>query len=263
MEFVPKEFYNAEDLVQIVRMLRAPGGCPWDREQTHESIRPNLIEETYEVADAIDQKDETLLCEELGDLLLQILLHTAMEEERGAFTFNTVCDGISKKLIYRHPHVFGEQKQLSSGQVLANWETLKNREKGRASAKDRIDSVPKSLPALMRSAKLQKRALDFGFCYKENAQGALQDLEGEIAELKQALQAGEDPEWELGDVLFSAVNVSRELGVEPEEALTRSANRFAERVKAVEQFAQEEGKDPRALDRDTLHRYWNLAKAQE
>ncbi len=259
MPFERKKHYTIADLVEIVRVLREPGGCPWDREQTHASIRSCLIEETYEVADAIDQNDPQLLCEELGDVLLQILMHSRMEEEQGVFGFDDVCDGVCQKLIYRHPHVFGTQQDLSAGQVLANWEKLKNTEKGRESAEDRLDSVPASLPALMRSAKLQKRALDFGFRYKD-VRGALQDLESEIAELKEALDDPAEARQEMGDVLFSAVNVARELKVEPEEALTRSANRFASRVKAVEQMALAEGRDPRSLDDETLDRYWNEAK---
>ncbi len=262
MHFKTKDQYTIADLVEIVRVLREPGGCPWDREQTHASIRSCLIEETYEVADAIDQNDPQLLCEELGDVLLQVLMHTRMEEEQGVFGFDDVCDGICKKLIYRHPHVFGPQQTLNAGQVLANWEKLKNTEKGRESAQDRIDSVPRSLPALMRSAKLQKRALDFGFRYKD-VQGALRDLESEIAELKEILEDPVQAEQEVGDVLFSAVNVARELKVEPEEALTRSANRFAERVKTVEQMALAEGKDPRDLDDAHLDRFWNEAKKGE
>ncbi|MDL2252854.1 nucleoside triphosphate pyrophosphohydrolase [Ruminococcaceae bacterium OttesenSCG-928-I18] len=262
MDFVPKSHYTIQDLVNIVRLLREPGGCPWDREQTHESIRKNLIEETYEVADAIDQKDTDLLCEELGDLLLQILLHTRMEEEAGHFTFDDVCDGICKKLIYRHPHVFDARQDLSSPQVLANWENLKNSEKGRQSAKDRLDSVPNSLPALMRSTKLQKRALDFGFTYKD-ANGALDDLESEVAELKEAIRLGREIDHEMGDVLFSAVNVSRELHADAEEVLSQSANRFADRVKRVEELAQRDGLDPTQLSEEQLDAYWREAKAQE
>ena len=259
MEFEWKKDYTVQDLFDVVRLLREPGGCPWDREQTHESIRKNLIEETYEVVDAIDQQDAHLLCEELGDLLLQIVLHARMEEEAGRFTFDDICDGICKKLIHRHPHVFGTQKASSAEQVLDNWEKIKNQEKGRESAKDRLDSVPQSLPALMRSTKLQKRALDYGFSYKD-VNGALQDLESEIAELKEAIRLQQSIENEVGDVLFSAVNVSRELHIDAEEALTSSANRFSQRVKAVEALALTDGENPRQLNDEQLDAYWQKAK---
>lgn len=293
MEFVQKDRYDIGDLLEIVRILRAPGGCPWDREQTHASIRTNLIEETYEVADAIDQQDVGLLREELGDLLLQVALHTEMEAEEGRFDFSDVCDGISKKLIHRHPHVFGDLRgvdtELVPGSlqgkeaelipppaatalheirggaenatelVLKNWEALKNDEKGRRTAADRLDSVPASLPALMRSAKVQKRAADFGFCYADAA-AALADLESEVAELRQALEQGRalEVEHEAGDVLFSAVNVARMADVDAEEALTKSCNRFAARVKRAEQLAGDEPLEQ--ADAAKLDVLWKQAK---
>ncbi len=259
MDFEAKERYTIQDLVDIVRLLRSPDGCPWDREQTHTSIRKNLIEEAYEVAEGIDLDDKELLCEELGDLLLQILLHAEMEREANVFNFDDVCDKISKKLIYRHPHVFETQDTLSSEEVLSNWEALKNAEKGRESAADRLDSVPIGLPALMRSTKLQKRALEFGFQYKD-VYGALDDLESEIAELKEALRGEGDIRSEMGDVLFGAVNVARELELDAEEELTRSADCFATRVKLVEQLAIQEGHDPRRLSQPLLDKYWGQAK---
>lgn len=259
--FRQKAQYSAQDLIDIVRLLREPGGCPWDREQTHESIRKNLIEEAYEVADAIDQKDDHLLCEELGDLLLQIMLHTRMEEEAGRFTFDDVCDGICKKLIYRHPHVFGNVEVASTGEVLQNWESLKNAEKGRETAADRLDSVPRSLPALMRSGKVQKRAADYGFAYG-NVEEALADLDSEVSELKEAITQGSGLRHEMGDVLFSAVNVSRFIHEDAEEALSESCERFTVRVKRVEEMARAAGQDLSALDAETLDRYWKEAKKQ-
>ncbi len=166
-----KERYNMEDLLEIVALLRDPeNGCPWDKVQTHTSIRKNFIEETYEVADAIDLADASLLCEELGDVLLQVALHTRMEEEQGAFTFGDVCTGICKKLIYRHPHIFGDAGAQTPDEALQNWEALKRREKHREGAGDDLDSVPAALPALMRSRKVAKRAADHGFTYPD-AQG--------------------------------------------------------------------------------------------
>ncbi|NLW79142.1 MAG: nucleoside triphosphate pyrophosphohydrolase [Ruminococcaceae bacterium] len=260
MEFERKDRYNVADLVEIVRILRAPGGCPWDAEQTHQSIRNNLIEETYEVADAIDREDAALLCEELGDLLLQVVMHTRMETELGGFDFDDVCDGICQKLIYRHPHVFGQVAVGSSDEVLQNWEALKNTEKGRETAAQRLDSVPPSLPALMRAGKVQKRAAAFGFAY-ETVQDALADLRSELEELEQAVEDGQGMQEELGDLLFSAVNVARFVGADAEEALTASTDKFARRVKAVEAMAGDE--NLAGLDARQLDVLWKQAKAEE
>lgn len=262
MEFPRKEQYNVQDLLAIVRILREPGGCPWDAEQTHESLRKNLIEETYEVADAIDAADADLLCEELGDLLLQILMHVQIEQEQRAFSFDDVCDGICKKLIYRHPHVFGDVQVDGSEQVLKNWDALKNAEKGRQTAADRLDSVPGSLPALMRAEKLQKRAAPFGFGYADTRQ-ALQDLQAEVAELAAAVEQGQDADKEVGDVLFSAVNVARFVGADAEEALTGSSRRFTWRVERVEELAAAEGCALKQLDEEQRDRMWKAAKRQQ
>ncbi|MDL2293254.1 nucleoside triphosphate pyrophosphohydrolase [Ruminococcaceae bacterium OttesenSCG-928-D13] len=267
MAFAEKAHYGIGDLVEIVRLLRQPDGCPWDREQTHASIRKSLIEETYEVADAIDRQDDTLLCEELGDLLLQVVMHAQMAGEVDSFNFEDVCDGICQKLIYRHPHVFGEMESgLSSGRVLANWEKLKNSEKGRNTAADRLDSVPTSLPALMYAQKVQKRAADYQFCYEDVA-GAMADLDSEISELKAAVAGdgpkGHDAADEIGDVLFSAVNVARFLGADAEEALTASSRKFTARLKRAEALAAENGEtlnDQDDAGRDAL---WRQAKAEE
>ena len=260
MDLPQKEKYGIEDLVTIVKILREPGGCPWDREQTHKSIRQNLLEETYEVADAIDLNDPELLCEELGDVLLQILLHARMEEEKGSFTFSDVCDGISKKLIYRHPHVFASQEDLTSGQVSQNWEELKNIEKSRETIQDRLDSVPRSLPALMRCKKVQKRADSFGFGYP-SPQQALDDLDAEIKELKAAICQQEGLEHELGDVLFSAVNVGRHIGVDAEEALTASTDRFTGRATAACALCDEQGSVFNKMDNAQQDAVWKKAKA--
>lgn len=261
MDYPRKSQYDIGDLIEIVRILRAPGGCPWDREQTHTSIRKNLIEESYEVADAIDKADMALLCEELGDLLLQVALHAQMEAEAGGFTFDDVCDGICKKLIYRHPHVFAPHNDaLTSDEVLVKWEELKNTEKGRESAADRLDSVPSSLPALMRSEKIQKRAADYGFRYI-NTIAALADLDSEMSELGQALSQNGNVAEEVGDVLFSAVNVARMQGVDAEEALSASTVKFARRVKATEALAAAEGKTLEQLDAEELDVLYRRAKA--
>lgn len=262
MDFVRKDRYDIKDLLQIITTLRSPGGCPWDREQTHASIRANLLEETYEVAEAIDKQDADLLCEELGDLLLQILLHTEMEREQGTFTFDDVCNGLCQKLVYRHPHVFGTVEVDSTAQVLKNWESLKNTEKGRTTAADRLDSVPTSFPVLMRSEKVQKRAAEFGFGYPDTA-AAMADLHSEVAELAEALKTGNGAADEVGDVMFAATNVARFVGIDAEEALTRSCDRFTNRVKAVEGMAQQHKKELKQLNAEELDQYWQAAKQQE
>ena len=212
-----KERYNMEDLLEIVALLRDPeNGCPWDKVQTHTSIRKNFIEETYEVADAIDLADASLLCEELGDVLLQVALHTRMEEEQGAFTFGDVCTGICKKLIFRHPHVFGEVSVSGTGEVLSNWEELKRKEKGQATNTDALEAVARSLPACggpRRCRKGEKAGFDW-----PDVSGALDKLSEELEELKIAVAEGTNVEEELGDLLFSAVNVSRFVKVDTEEA---------------------------------------------
>lgn len=262
MQFEAKEKYTIQDLLQIITILRSPEGCPWDREQTHESIRTNLIEETYEVADAIDQKDAHLLQEELGDLLLQILLHTEMERECSRFDFDDVCNTLCQKLVYRHPHVFGQVEANSTGQVLRNWEALKNQEKGRRTAADRLDSVPAALPALMRSEKTQKRAAAYGFDYVDTA-AALEDLASEVEELREAIATGQGIQHEAGDVVFAAVNVARHAGVDAEEALTRSCQRFAGRVKTAEKLAQQNGEKLEEVSQQGLDALWKEAKRLE
>ena len=262
MDFLQKEKYNVEDLLSIVHTLRSPGGCPWDQEQTHASIRQNFIEETYEAVEAIDLCDAELLREELGDVLLQIVLHAEMEAEAECFTFQDVCDGICKKLIYRHPHVFGQVQALSPNQALKNWETLKNAEKGRETAADRLDSVPNGLPAAMRASKVQKRAAAFGFTY-DSPLAALQDLESELQELREAMAQGVGQAEEAGDVLFSAVNVARLLGLDAELVLTSSTDKFANRVKAVEAMADAHGTKLPDVTAETLDVLWKKAKAEE
>lgn len=263
MEFRRKERYTAQDLVRIVALLRDPAdGCPWDKEQTHQSIRSNFIEETYEVLEAIDLADAHLLEEELGDVLLQVALHCQMEAEKGVFDFDAVCDGICKKLIYRHPHVFGDTVAETTDQVLSNWEALKNAEKARTTAKSRLESVPAAFPALMRAAKVQKRAGAYGFAYPDAA-AALTDFESELAELKAAMASGEGVEWELGDVLFAAVNLGRMLGQDSEQALSRATTRFQNRVIACEAQAQAEGRALEDASPAELDRYWKAAKQTE
>ena len=262
MEFWQKEYYEAQDLLSIMEFLRS--ACPWDKQQTHKSIRKNLIEETYEVAWAIDTEDTVLLKEELGDLLLQVVFHTQMEKECGSFDFADVCDALCKKLIARHPHVFGEVQAKSPEQALQNWDEIKKSEKQDQTAKRAIEDVPRCLPALMRSQKVQQRAAKAGFDYP-HVEMAMSDLCSEVKELEQALSDGgaAELEEELGDLIFSAVNVSRFAGVDPEEALTKSCDKFIARFVKVEALAQERNIDMHKSNIKTLDGLWKKAKKQK
>ncbi len=261
VDFSLKKSYDIVDLIEIMKVLRSPEGCPWDREQTHATIRKNLIEESYEVAEAIDSDDMTLLREELGDLLLQVVFHSQMEAERGEFNFSDVCDGICKKLILRHPHIFGDVVADTSGEVLKNWDEIKKKEKGHTTAAQTLRSVPAVLPALMRAQKVQGRAAKTGFDYLD-VKGALGDLHSEIGELLKAIeeQSSERQAEELGDVLFSVVNVSRFIKAEPEEALTGSTQRFIDRFTEVERIAAQCGIDISGQSMEQLDILWAQAK---
>lgn len=260
MDFTLKAEYTIEDLLKIIELLRDPQkGCPWDKVQTHESIRMNFIEETYEVADAIDRKDMDGLCEELGDVLLQVALHAQMERETGTFDFDRVCDGICKKLIYRHPHIFGEVQADTEEQVLNNWDKLKKKEKNISTASENLRAVPAVFPALLRSKKVQKRADEYGFAY-HSVQDALADLESEVAELKEAAASGLKAREELGDVLFSAVNVGRLLKIDSEEALAASCEKFIARVEGCEAAAEGQNKKLEELSAEELDKAWKQVK---
>lgn len=262
VDFIQKESYNVQDLVEIMKILRAPGGCPWDAEQTHESIKKNLIEETYEVIEAINKDDKELLCEELGDLLMQVVFHAQMEVEAGVFDFDTVADGVCKKLIERHPHVFGDVSISGVDDVLTNWDAIKRKTKKQKTTTESMLSVPRELPALMRATKLQKKAADVGFDWNE-VSGALDKLEEEIAELRAAISNNDSENMteELGDILFSAVNVSRFIKADAEEALTAASDKFLARFTKVEALANERGIDMKAVGIDELDRLWDEAKS--
>ena len=254
---------DADGLMQILRRLRAPGGCPWDAEQTHESIRSNLIEEAYEVIDAIDHDDPDALCEELGDLLLQIGLHAAMEEETSTFTMRDVATGVINKMIYRHPHVFGSVHADTSNQVLFNWENLKKKEKHHDSYTEIMEAIPKSFPALMRAAKVQKKAAHAGFDWSD-AKEALYKLPEEVDELKEAMEQNDDAhiDEELGDVLFAAVNVIRLLKRDPEALLNASTNKFIARFSVMEKLITEDSLSISDMNLKEMDAYWDKAKVQ-
>ncbi len=259
--FCFKSNYKFDDLVEIVAVLRGEGGCPWDAVQTHTTIKKDLIEETYEVIEAINKDDKVLLQEELGDLMLQAVFHAQIETEAGVFNIDDVADGICKKLIVRHPHVFGEVKVDGVDDVLTNWDDIKRQTKGQKTTTQAMQAVPRELPALMRSTKIQKKAAKAGFDW-EDISGALDKLEEEIAELREAVRSGSenDAADELGDVLFSAVNVSRFLDVDAEEALTAATDKFFNRFSIVEQLAEKHNIDMKQASLAELDELWDEAK---
>lgn len=261
VDFEFKSKYNIEDLLVIMKLLRGEGGCPWDREQTHESIKKNFIEETYEVIEAINKNDKDLLLEELGDVLMQVVFHTELETEQGGFDFDDVADGICKKLILRHPHVFGDVKADNTAEVLRNWDDIKIKSKGQKSQTETMLSVPRELPALMRAAKVQQKAAKVGFDWKD-INGAKQKLHEEIGELDRAVENGDGDNAfeELGDLLFSAVNVSRFLKFDAEEALTSATDKFINRFEKVERLAAERGVDMNAASLEELDALWDEVK---
>jgi tetrapyrrole methylase family protein/MazG family protein len=261
VNFLKKDVYRFEDLVEILRILRAPDGCPWDRVQTHLSNRRNFLEEAYEAAEAFDRDDPALMCEELGDMLMQVLFNIHIEEDAGRFTLDDVTDHICRKLIFRHPHVFGNEKAETSEQVLDNWDKLKREEKGQRTAADAMDSVARALPALWLADKLQSKAAKAGFEFAD-VQGALDKLDEETGELRAAVTSGEGFEGELGDVLFAAVKVGRFCGVDPEDALNRTCEKFIRRFRAVERAAAQQGQDMSQLPLQELTALWNAAKEQ-
>lgn len=264
VEYPEKEHYDFSDLRRVMRILRAPDGCPWDREQTHESIRNDLLEETYEVADAIDRADPADLCEELGDLLMNVVFHADLAEDAGDFTLDDVADGVVRKMIYRHPHVFGNVTAQTTGEVLNNWDTLKRAEKSQETFTDTLRSVPRAFPALMRAKKVQKRAAKAGFDWPD-AVGAWDKLEEELRELRAAEAAG-DPaavREELGDLLFSVVNVSRFLKVDAEQALAAATDKFIDRFAAVEALAARRGVDMGEASLEALDALWDEVKKQD
>ena len=258
-----KDFYNADDLLRIVEILRAPGGCPWDAEQTHESIRKDFIEETYEVIEAINKNSPEMLREELGDVLLQVVFHTLIETEKGNFTFSDVTDEICKKLIIRHPHVFGDVNADTSDEVLKNWDALKKTEKKQESFTDTLNSVPKAFPALMRSQKVQKRAARAGFDF-DNKSDVYDKVAEEMVELSDADALADNKKVfeEYGDLLFSVVNLARFLNIDAEEALAASTDKFIARFEKVEKLANERNIDMPNTPITELDKLWDEAKGK-
>lgn len=255
--------HSVEGLMQMMRRLRAPGGCPWDAEQTHESLKKTLLEECYEVIDAIDRSDPDDLCEELGDLLLQIAFHVVIEEEHASFSLRDVATGITNKMIYRHPHVFGSVHVENSDEVLVNWEKLKKEEKHQESVASAMDSVPKSFPSLLRAYKIQKKAADVGFDWS-SAEEALPKVYEEADEVMDALLSDDKAriEDEVGDLFFAAVNVARLKKVDPDLALTAATDKFEKRFKLTEKLVLEDGKRFEELTLSQMDEYWEKAKEE-
>ncbi len=256
-----KEKYEFSDLVDIMKLLRSEQGCPWDREQTHESLKKYLIEETYEVLEAIDMNDKDKLCEELGDLLLQIIFHAQIAAEEGRFDINDVITGISRKMVSRHTHVFGQDKAETPDQVVENWEAIKKKEKGMNSQTEVLKSVPSNLPALMRSYKVQQKAAQVGFDW-DNIDDAFNKVLEEIHEFKDVYKSKNVARItdELGDVLFAIVNVSRFLNIQPELALTNTVNKFIRRFEYIETESAKAGKKLTDMKLEEMDELWNAAK---
>lgn len=263
IDFQFKAFYDFEDLLQIMACLRAPGGCPWDREQTHASIRRNFLEETYEALDAIDRDDPSDMCEELGDVLMQIAFHAQLEAERERFTMADVVNRLCQKLVFRHPHVFGNvDVHGSSSEVLANWDVLKRQEHGHTTTADAVESVAHTLPALWRAEKIQSKTAKAGFDWPEPTD-AVDKLQEEAEELRRALEAGgmadasHGIKEEIGDVLFAAAKTAQMAGIDPEEALHQACDKFAARYRLVEGLAS---KPLASYSKEELISLWERAK---
>lgn len=262
VDFEIKDCYKFDDLLRIMEILRAPDGCMWDREQDHHSIRRNFIEETYEVCEAIDDEDTEHMKEELGDVLLQVVFHTQMEKEKGTFDIDDVADGICKKLIFRHPHIFGNVEVASSEEVLRNWDDLKRKEKHQETDTQALESVAKSLPSLIRAEKLQKKAAKVGFDW-DNVKDALDKVQEELDEVRRAIDGDGDPEEEIGDLLFASVNVARHLKIDPEAAAEKTCNKFVSRFGEMERQATAAGKKLADLSLSELDALWDSAKHEE
>lgn len=251
--------YTFSEFVDIIARLRGKGGCPWDAEQTHESIKKNLIEEAYEATEAIDSGIGAKMADELGDLLLQIVFHAQIGKEDGEFTIDDVITAVSEKMIRRHPHVFGDISVANSDEVLVNWEQIKKQENGQKTTAGSMDTVSRYLPALMRATKVQGKAAKVGFDW-EKAEDALEKVKEETEEVALSLKENSNIEEEIGDLLFAVVNTARLAKVDSEEALTKATDKFMRRFAFVEEKASEMGKSLDAMSLSEMDALWNLSK---
>ncbi len=251
-------------LYEVMKRLRGPDGCPWDREQTMQTLKPCLLEETYELLDAMDGPDLALHLEELGDVLLQVVFQCVIREEEGLFGLNAVAAALTEKLIRRHPHVFGDTVADSAGAVLRNWEAIKSTERGKEPGRSALDGVPATLPALLKAQRVQEKAARVGFDW-EDASGATEKLAEELGEVREAV-AADDPRRvreEVGDLLFSVVNYCRFLGVDAESALEAANQKFARRFRSVELRAAQQSKRLTEMDLAGMDALWDEVKAAE
>ena len=258
-QLLEKKSYTFDDLVSVVEVLRSDIGCPWDREQDHKSIRKDLIEETYEVIEAIDTENEELLREELGDVMLQVVFHARIEEEKDRFDIDDVADGICKKLIHRHPHVFGEVIADTTEKVLSNWEQIKSDEKERRTVTDKLRAIPAMLPALMRAEKVGKKASCFDF---EDKAQVMDKVCEELCELNEAIDSGDMSaiEEEMGDLLLTVSSLCRKLGIESEVALNKATEKFIDRFDTLEKEVILREMDINSLPMTELDQIWNEIK---
>ncbi len=258
----PEDGLQLSRLRAIIHRLRAPGGCPWDAEQTHESLLPNLIEETYETVDAIRRNDWNHLKEELGDLLLQVVFHSELAEEAGRYNLDDVARGVSEKLVRRHPHVYGDSSVSDTEGVLAQWDAIKRQEKGDED-QPYLHNTGKGLPAMLRSAKLQKKAAKVGFDWPDDA-GSIDKIREELAEVEDELKSGDREllSEELGDLMFAVVGLARRHKLDPEILLEATNVKFETRFAAVEKSLKEEGKDLKSATLDEMEAAWERAKGR-
>lgn len=255
-----KTRYTFEDLRTVVEILRSPEGCPWDKEQTHGSIRMNFLEEVYEAVETIDNKDIVGMREELGDVLFQVAFHSRIAEEDGWFDLEEVCDEICRKMIIRHPHVFGDRVFDGEGKPLKDWEAIKANSHSFTTATQTLEAIPRTLPALMRADKLGKKSRKFGFDWEPEE--SMLKVDEEVLEVKSAIAEGsfEHIEEEFGDLLLSVVNAARLSGVDPELALTKACEKYLRRFASVEKQSLDLGRKINENSRDELLNYWKKAK---
>lgn len=256
-----KDKYTPDDLRDIMEILRGEGGCPWDREQDHKTIRNNFIEEVYEVVEGIDTDNDEIIKEELGDVLLQVVFHARIAEEAGKYNLDDVADGVCKKLILRHPHIFSDVKVKDSEEVLKNWDEIKKTEKSQKSATDTLKGVSASLPALVRAAKISGKAAKTGFEYPE-IDGAIDKVTEEFSEVKAEIAKNNTcgVAEEIGDLLFAVANLARMCGVNAEEALYKTNEKFIGRFGKMEELAKENGKELSLLNISEKIKLWNMSK---